>query len=154
LLGWAIVGPSLRPFVGLLCLFALRQACQVMCVLPTPPGMVWHDPGFPTLLVFYGVSNDFFFSGHTALAVFACVELSRLGNKGWAALAVVLAIFEIVTVLLLRAHWTLDVFTGAIAAMYVARLSRCLGPLCDAWLDRLAGCRKSAARSRPATPPA
>jgi hypothetical protein len=154
LLGWAIVGPSLRPFVGLLCLFALRQACQVMCALPAPPGMIWHDPGFPSLLVTYDVANDFFFSGHTALAVFACVELSRLGNKAWTALAVVLAMFEIVTVLLLRAHWTLDVFSGAIAAMYVARLSRYLGPQCDAWLERLSGSRKSPVHAPVAVPPA
>jgi hypothetical protein len=62
--------------------------------------------------------------------------------------------FEIVTVLLLRAHWTLDVFTGAIAAMYVARLSRYLGPQCDAWLERLSGGRKSAIRTGSSMPPA
>jgi hypothetical protein len=139
LLTWAIFGPSLRPFVGLLCLFALRQACQVMCALPAPPGMIWHDPGFPSLLVTYSVANDFFYSGHTALAVFGAVELGRLNRRGLAAVAAVIAVYEMAAVLLLRAHWTLDVFTGAIAAMYVSRTLRWLGPWCDERLDRLSG---------------
>lgn len=137
LLGWSIFGPSMRPFVGLLMLFALRQACQVMCALPAPPGMIWREPGFPSLLVTYGVANDFFFSGHTALAVFGAVELGRLGRRDLALVAAAVAMFEIVAVIVLRAHWTLDVFTGAVTAMYVSRMLRWLGPRCDAWLERL-----------------
>lgn len=137
LLTWAIFGPSLRPFVGLLLLFALRQACQAISALPAPPGMIWRDPGFPSLLVTYGVANDFFFSGHTALAVFGAVELGRLGRRNVAVLAAAVAMFQIVVVLVLRAHWTLDVFTGAVAAMYVSRVLRWLAPRCDVWLERL-----------------
>jgi hypothetical protein len=143
LLAWAIFGPSLRPFVGLLLLFALRQACQVMCALPAPPNMIWRDPGFPSLLVTYGVSNDFFFSGHTALAVFGAVELGRLDRRGLAFVAAAVAMFEIVVVLVLQAHWTLDVFTGAVAAMYVSRILRWLAPRCDDWLERLCGTAKA-----------
>jgi hypothetical protein len=139
LLTWAIFGPSLRPFVGLLCLFALRQACQVMCALPAPPGMIWHDPGFPSLLVTYSVANDFFYSGHTALAVFGALELGRLNRRNLAVIAAAIAIYEMAAVLILRAHWTLDVFTGAIAAMYVSRTLRWLGPWCDERLSRLVG---------------
>ena len=40
--------------------------------------MIWHDPGFPSFLVTYHVANDFFFSGHTAIAVFGAIELSRM----------------------------------------------------------------------------
>src|SRR5262245_58286876 len=47
LLLWTHVGPSLRPFVGLLVLFGLRQVCQALTALPPPVGMIWRDPGFP-----------------------------------------------------------------------------------------------------------
>jgi hypothetical protein len=139
LLAWSVFGPSLRPFVGLLCLFALRQVSQVLCALPAPPGMIWRDPGFPSLLVTYDVANDFFFSGHTALAIFGAVELSRLERRGWALVAAGVALFEIAAVLLLRAHWTMDVLAGALAALYIARLSRWLGPQCDRALARMLG---------------
>ena len=63
IVGLAIFGPSLRPFLGLLILFSLRQLCQGLCALPPPEGMIWRHPGFPSLLVTYGTASDLFFSG-------------------------------------------------------------------------------------------
>jgi hypothetical protein len=60
-LGYAVVGPSFSPFWGLLCLFGLRQASQAVVALPAPSGIIWRDPGFPSLFVTYAVGNDFFF---------------------------------------------------------------------------------------------
>jgi hypothetical protein len=139
LLGSAIVGRSIRPFVGLLMLFGLRQICQGLCALPSPPGMIWEDPGFPSLLVTYGVSNDLFFSGHTAIAVFGATELARLGRPWITALAVAIALFEASTVLVLRAHYTMDVFTGAITALYISTLAAAIAPRCDRAIARLLG---------------
>ncbi len=83
LLLFAIFGSTFQPFVGLLMLFALRQVCQAFCPLPAPQGMIWQDPGFPALLVTYGTSNDLFFSGHTAIAVYGAATLaSALGVAG------------------------------------------------------------------------
>jgi membrane-associated phospholipid phosphatase len=115
-------------------LFALRQACQALCALPPPQGMIWRDPGFPSLLVTYGVANDLFFSGHTAMAVFGAVEVWRTGRRwlGWLAAAV--GLFEVAVVLVLRAHYTMDVFTGAIAALLVAGWAARLAPPVDRFL--------------------
>src|SRR5882757_10486157 len=44
LLGSAIFGVSIRPYVGLVMVFALRQICQMLCPLPAPAGMVWRYP--------------------------------------------------------------------------------------------------------------
>jgi len=132
----ALFGQTIRPFLGLLMLFALRQICQALCVLPAPPGMIWHATGVPTLLVTYGVTNDLFFSGHTGLAVLAAVELGRTGRKSLTALGVLIATFEAMTVLVLRAHYTMDVFTGAIAALFVAQLAARWAPAFDRALAR------------------
>jgi PAP2 superfamily C-terminal len=134
LLRW-LFGPSVRPFLGLVMLLGLRQLMQAMCALPAPPNMIWHDPGFPSLLVTYNVGNDFFFSGHTAIAVFGGIEMARLGKRWITFLAVLIACFEIVTVLVLRAHYTMDVFTGLLAAMCVAQLCEKLAPPIDSWVS-------------------
>ena len=134
LLGRWLFGPSVRPFLGLVLLLGLRQIMQAICALPAPPNMIWHYPGFPSLLVTYNIGNDFFFSGHTAIAVFGGIDLARLGKRWLTVLAVVIVLFEIGTVLVLRAHYTMDVFTGLLAALCVARFCTVVSPRIDAWL--------------------
>jgi hypothetical protein len=131
-----LFGPSIRPFFGLLVLMALRQLLQSLCSLPAPPNMVWHYPGFPSLLVTYNVANDFFFSGHTAIAVFGAIELSRLRMPWLTALATLVVVFEIAAVIILRAHYTMDVFTGALAALWVSSMSERVAPHLDRVLLR------------------
>ena len=134
LLGSAIFGPTIQPFLGLLMLFALRQICQAFCPLPPPIGMIWRKPGFPALLVTYGTSNDLFFSGHTAIAVYgAAVLATALGPIG-IFLGLLIAAFEISAVLLLRAHYTMDVFAGAVTALYIHRLAMDWSPAIDRWI--------------------
>jgi hypothetical protein len=118
---WIFLGRS-RAFLGLVLLLGLRQVMQALCTLPTPPNMIWHYPGFPSLFVTYSVGNDYFFSGHTAIAVFGAMELARLRRPWLTALALAVVLFEVATVLILRAHYTMDVFTGAVTALWVAAL--------------------------------
>ena len=134
LIGTAIIGPTFAPFLAILFLFALRQICQSLCTLPPPPGIIWRNPGFPTLLVTYAVGNDFFFSGHTALAVLGAIEASHLGPVWLAVPAAIVALGEMLIVLVLRAHYTLDVVTGALAAFVTAGAAAKLAIAVDAWL--------------------
>jgi hypothetical protein len=126
-----IFGRGVRPLLGLVILIGLRQVMQALCALPTPDNMIWHYPGFPSLLVTYGVANDYFFSGHTAIAVFAATELARLGRRWLMLLAVVIVLFEAASVVVLRAHYTMDIFTAILAALYVAHLSERISPALD-----------------------
>lgn len=128
-------GPSVRPFLGLVVLLGLRQIMQAICALPAPPNMIWRYPGFPSALVTYNVGNDFFFSGHTAIAVFGAIELARLRRRWLSALAVFIALFEVAAVLVLRAHYTMDVFTGFLAALCTAQLAAKLSPAIDSRLS-------------------
>ena len=139
LLGRAIFGPSFRPFIGLLIVYVLRQACQGLCALPAPEGMIWRHPGIPSLLVTYGTATDLFFSGHTAIAVVGAVELARLGGAGWLALGVAIAVVEAATVLVLRAHYTMDVFAAIVTALGAASAAAALAPAVDRAIGALAG---------------
>src|SRR3989441_13218211 len=131
LLGRWLFGGSVRPFLGLFLLMTLRQVMQAICALPPPPNMIWHYPGFPSLLVTYHVANDFFFSGHTAIAVFGAIELSRLRRKWVTAAAILLVFFEVATVLILRAHYSMDVFAGMVAALWIANFTERISPRFD-----------------------
>jgi hypothetical protein len=137
LFGRAIFGPTLQPFIALLIVFVLRQSCQATVTLPTPPGILWRHPGFPSLLVTYGVSNDFFFSGHTAMAVLGALQLFHAGPPWLAALGAMVAVVEAFTVIVLRAHYTMDVFAAVFAAWAADVAARHLAPMVDVWLAQL-----------------
>jgi len=137
LLGTWLLGRTIRPFLALVMVVALRQVFQWLCALPPPPDMIWHYPGFPSLLVTYNVANDYFFSGHSAVAVLGAWELARTG-RGWLITAgVALALFEMATVIVLRAHYTMDVFAGVLAALCLAHLAERLAPRLDSWFNAL-----------------
>jgi membrane-associated phospholipid phosphatase len=147
LLGLSIFGRTVRPFLGLLLVFAMRQICQWLCPLSPPPGMIWDYPSLgiigmpdrtmPSLLVTYSVATDMFFSGHTAMAVIGAIELARFGGRRWIGLGILIAAFQIFAVLALRAHYTMDVFTGAVVAMLAALLAERWSPWCDEVLAHL-----------------
>ena len=130
----ALFGPSFAPFLGLLIVFGLRQMSQFCCTLPPPPGMIWRHPGFPSALVTYGVSNDLFFSGHTALAVLAAIEICQIAPWWVGVAAIVVALGEALIVLILRAHYTMDVVAAVLAAWFAADLAGTLSPVVDGWL--------------------
>ena len=70
----------------------------------------------------YGVGNDFFFSGHTALAVYGAMQLAAMGIPVLGVAGIVVAVLQIVAVIALRAHWTMDVIAGLAAAIAVGVL--------------------------------
>jgi hypothetical protein len=127
----SILGPTIQPFLGLMMLFALRQICQAFCALPPPEGMIWRNPGFPALLVTYGTSEDLFFSGHTAMAVFGSICLATAFGPIGIVAGTIIALFEMSTVLVLRAHYTMDVFAGGVTAMWVYHLASQWAPSVD-----------------------
>ncbi|MEE2856150.1 MAG: phosphatase PAP2-related protein [Planctomycetota bacterium] len=129
----SVFGATMRPFLALLMLFMLRQICQGLSPLPAPTGMIWHHPGFPSLLVTYQVANDFFFSGHTAIAAIGATEMGRLGRRWWIP-AVLVLLFEMATVIVLRAHYTMDVYAGIVSALLVAIIAARVAPPVDRWL--------------------
>jgi hypothetical protein len=121
---YAVLGPSFMPFWGLFGLFALRQLSQASVALPVPRGIIWRDPGFPSLFVTYGVGNDFYFSGHTALAVYGAMQLSALQIPLLTVLGAIVAVLQVIAVIVMRAHWTMDVLAGLFAALTVGLLVR------------------------------
>jgi hypothetical protein len=125
----SVFGPNMQPLAALIILFLMRQLCQGLCALPVPPGMIWRHPGFPSFLVTYEVANDFFFSGHTAIAVLGAIEAARLFPWWIGAAVSLIALGEACVVLILRAHYTLDVLTAVVAAFCAAGLANWIANL-------------------------
>lgn len=53
----------------------------------------------------------------------AVTEIARMGRRWLTAIGVLIVVFEIAAVLILRAHYTMDVFTGIVTGLYAAHLA-------------------------------
>ena len=119
LMGLAIFDGEYRTPILLFAGIFLRQPCQYITKLPVPDQMIWFDPGFPTLFMVYDVQNDFFFSGHTLIAMIMGGDL--LERNIWCKIYGVFFIFyEIAFVLLTRSHYFMDVY-AAVATYFMLR---------------------------------
>jgi membrane-associated phospholipid phosphatase len=66
--------------------------------------------------------------------VLGAIEATNYGPTWLAIAAAIVASGEILVVLVLRAHYTLDVVTGAMAAYLAAEIAGKIAPAIDWWL--------------------
>ena len=121
---------NIRPYLALGLFFFFRQMMQILISLPLPPEIIWHYPGFPSLFQTYQVSNDLYFSGHTGISLIAACELARFNLRWLTALGFSLFAYELISVIGLSIHYTMDVYTAIVTVFCVNALSkRAAGPV-------------------------
>jgi hypothetical protein len=116
-----VTGKGIRLGVALYAAYFLHWLFLHATVLPPPDDHVWR---FPEGVFTLGQPHprDFWFSGHTANATL--IALSAAGRRPW---VVVLAwahvAFQILLVLAVRTHYTIDVLGGIFVAYTIHRVS-------------------------------
>jgi hypothetical protein len=136
---WGIIGKTIRPTVAIFFILIFRQLSQLLVSAPMPAGMIWHYPGFPSLIVTYYTMFDFFFSGHTASATLSALEIGQrhYKNKIFVIIATMLVFMEIFCMLSMRFHYTADVITGVFAAVTAFVIAKAISPYLDKSLQSL-----------------
>jgi hypothetical protein len=84
-----------------------------------PEGYIWDYPGFPSVMVSYLKTNDFFYSGHVGLPILMMCEFQILKRYYMFAFCILTFFIESFTMLATRGHYTIDLITGAIFAHYI-----------------------------------
>ena len=133
LLYFAFFGRSWRIFAEFLFFYSLRFTCQGLFAMQLPNGFYWEYPGFPSIAVPYGATNDFFYSGHVGACVLCYLEyrdISKLRSgqsvRTWgqkvAKFMQYLAVFslpcQVFILLTTRGHYTIDMIAGGFLAHY------------------------------------
>lgn len=72
-----------------------------------PPGIYWDDPGFPSLIVPYGDTTDFFYSGHVGFLNIAALEWYKQKIYKMTYLTVFVMFYTIFVLLIFRAHYSI-----------------------------------------------
>lgn len=138
LIACAIAKASIRPVLPLLVFMLLRQTMQLLISFPVDPGLIWHYPGFPSLFLNYDISGDFYFSAYVGINILGALEMYQLFRKKWLMWlnfggALVIALIDMV----LRAHYTTDIYTSIITAIFAYLFTQPFVPPVDHLLKKL-----------------
>lgn len=116
---WALNSKTSRLIVSTLIFYFIRAGIQQLWYAPYPSGYYWEYPGWPSLVVAYGKSSDFFFSGHVGFITINACEWVK-NKKPWAAgLLTLLGLYTSFVLLLFQVHFTIDIFGGLLCASWV-----------------------------------
>ncbi|CAI2372888.1 unnamed protein product [Moneuplotes crassus] len=127
LLTFVFKGKTWRLPIVMTLFYLTRLIIQKLFLMKFPEGYLWDNPGFPSLTVPYGKTNDFFYSGHVGGAVIMILEFRERAKEEkhqWLifrilqAFAIITVILQILLMIFLRSHYTIDLFAGALAAHY------------------------------------
>ena len=86
---------------------------------PYPLHYRWDAPIVPSLTVPYGVTRDYFYSGHTGVMLFSTIWWRKLGYKWLFMLNVAMTPFVILVLLSTRVHYSIDVIAAVIMTLWL-----------------------------------
>ncbi|CAI2372230.1 unnamed protein product [Moneuplotes crassus] len=124
---FAIHGKTWRLPITLAMFYFLRFFIQKTFLMRFPEGYLWRYPGFPSLVVPYGQTNDFFYSGHVGGALIMTLEYRTLATelsnhkmmmRAMQIFGFLTIISQIFLMIFLRGHYSIDMITGLIVGHY------------------------------------
>ena len=72
-----------------------------------PAGFFWEYPGFPSLVVPYGRTSDFFFSGHTGFLTICFFEWKTIKNTKMQLITLAVLLYMVFILLIFRTHYSI-----------------------------------------------
>jgi PAP2 superfamily C-terminal len=116
-------GTTIRYPVQLIGFYAMRGFIQSIFLFRFPEKGVWDHPGIPSLSVPYGLTNDFYYSGHCGFMVMMSMEHFKMGNKKLP-IFLLISVFYVAFVLIsTRIHYTIDIPIGMLTGYYAHYLT-------------------------------
>lgn len=143
---FAIHGKTWRLPLTLGCFYILRFFIQKTFLMRFPQGYLWRYPGFPSLVVPYGATNDFFYSGHVGGALIMTLEYRALAGellnhrmfmRAMQIFGFLTIISQIFLMIFLRGHYSIDMITGLIVGHYLHMVASIWAPSIDFSLCRI-----------------
>ena len=131
----AISGKSYRLLVALVLLYGSRGIIQDYYSMPHHEEYLFIDPGVLSLTVPYFKSNDYFFSGHVSLPILMGIEFYKSGSKRLSLFCAFTAIYELIMMLLLRGHYSIDLYAALIFSFYFTRMAETLCKPLDKYIN-------------------
>ena len=120
-----------RMIIALGSLYAVRGQLQQAYYMEFPEEYIFRFPGVYSLSVPYLKTNDFFFSGHVSLPVIVAVEFYKQKYIKLSCFCFFVSIYEGFMMIIVRGHYSIDIYAGFIIALYFSRISEYIAPFVD-----------------------
>jgi len=127
-------GTTWRLPLALVAFYGTRIIVQNIFSMRFPEGYLWDYPGFYSLSVPYARTNDFFYSGHVGCAMLCSLEWKANGYKKMFYYSLLTMICQTILMIVVRGHYSIDLFVGLIIAHYYWILSEKYSYLIDVQL--------------------
>lgn len=121
---WCFTIKSWRMILSIGKIYLIRFTMQNLYLMVSPEEILFRYPGFPSLFVPYLVTNDFFFSGHVSLPLLTGLEFRENGFYGLSYLSLFISVFEGMTMVFTRGHYSIDVFAGYLFSLWSFRVTK------------------------------
>lgn len=131
---WVTKGNSWRVFISLLALYILKFLIQFVFQERIPDGFLWEYPGFPSIMVSYLKTNDFFFCIPVGFLTIAILEFWKIESYYMLASAVLTLFLQIFSRISLRGNYIIDMISAIILAHYIFMLADDYAPFVDSWV--------------------
>lgn len=99
--------------------YGIRAIIQNIFAMSFPSGGIWEYPGFPSLVIPYGLARDFYFSGHCGFLAINTCYMFDLGRIKTAIAYMIFMPYVIYILLATRIHYTIDIPIGILFGVYV-----------------------------------
>jgi PAP2 superfamily C-terminal len=119
---WVKSAKNPRLLFSVLLFYGGRAICQGIFSFQFPAGVAFDYPGFPSLMVPYGYTSDFYFSGHVGFLVIITLELIHWKSSALMVINWLAVILVGLLLLVTRGHYSIDLFIGAIYGFYCYRI--------------------------------
>jgi hypothetical protein len=120
---WILKGKSWRFFFTGVCFYGVRAILQFTFMMPFPDYYTFDYPGFPSIMVSYKKTNDFFYSGHVGIPLICGYEFYMNKEYIITIVCVCISIFQGSIMLIHHAHYGVDLIIGMICAHYFSKLT-------------------------------
>ena len=125
---------NVRLPIQLIVFYVTRGIIQNIFLFRHPRGTIWPFPGIPSITVPYGITADYYFSGHCGFLTLMAFENYRQGRTILAAIIAVCAWYVGFVLVVARVHYSIDIpvgmMTGAwahyIVHTYIRQIQRVL----------------------------
>ena len=110
-------------------MFTLRQSMLYLVRVFPPEGMIWFHPGLPSFVIKYDTVNDLCFDGHMSILTLLCQYWYFANyNHIMVVVTIQLCVFTLFELIVLRVHYTIDIYSGIMSALAVFQLMYRVSP--------------------------